>query len=98
MIIVLAWPTEDFRVVTDAGYDLGKPRKTEKILVGSAAVWSNNSSGNDLEKAAAYVKKESQEESGIQGIEIFTYPDSEPDPLSHARQQVLENLKPKRKI
>lgn len=91
MWIVLAWVEEDFRVVSDSGYDLGKAVKTEKFLIGKSTIWKREGTDADKVKAQEFAKKETFGNLDAHP-QIFTYSDNESDPLTQARKDVLKTV------
>jgi hypothetical protein len=84
--IVLAWVTEDFRVVRERRRDLGERPELEKFNVGKAAMWLNRGTDADVAKARAYARAESDSD---KTIHVFVYPSSVKDPLGAAKKDVL---------
>lgn len=87
-IIVLASLVEDYKVVSDEGYDLGRKKKVETYLRPVALVWKLNGGPADVAKARAYAEQE--------GYKVFLYPVTEDDPLGRAKRDVKKTA-PRRK-
>lgn len=88
-IITLARLVEDYKVVSDAGYDLGRKKKVETYLRPEALVWKLNGGPGDVAKARAYAEQE--------GYRVFLYPVTEDDPLGQAKKDVAKKTAPRRK-
>lgn len=86
--IVLARLEDDFRVVSDAGRDLGRAPKIERFHRPAAVVWLNEGDALDAQKARAFAAKE--------GYRVFLYPVTEREPLARAKRDVARPLRRKR--
>ena len=83
--IVIAWTAEDCRPVGPmARIDLGERTKLEWFPVGRSAMWKNQGTDADVEKARAYAATQD-------GYRVFVYPATEPTPLARARRDVLKD-------
>ncbi len=89
MIIVLAWKTEDILILKAGQPDIGIPPKIKKIEIGKAATWKFDGDENDLKKAIEY-SKTPEMFGGVPGQKVFSYPDTEMEPLERARKDILK--------
>ena len=90
--IVLAWTTEDFRVVGEARIDMGERPKLEAFQAPHAAIWLLRGTAADFQKAKTYAGKETDYK-----VTVFAYPTSEADPIARAKRDVLDAPARKRK-
>ena len=83
MQIVIARLDEE-TVISELGQiDIGRPHKFKSVPKPLAAMWlSEGGNETDLEKCRAYVLKIND------GWQVFTYPQTENDPLGRAKKDV----------
>jgi hypothetical protein len=83
--IVAAWVVTDFEVVSQGRRDLGERPKLREVKVPKAVMWANKGTSEDVEKAKAWARKETDHE-----VAVLVYPTSEPDPMGRAKRDVLK--------
>lgn len=77
MVIVIAHTVIDREPVGSWRHDLGEHPKFIEVTRAKTAIWLNDGTEADVEKAKAYAASED--------AYVFTYPTSEPDPLKRAK-------------
>lgn len=83
MQIVIARLDEDTMIAEYGQLDIGRPHKFKSVPKPIAAMWlSEGGDETDLEKCRAYVRKIND------GWKVFTYPQTERDPLGAAKRDV----------
>lgn len=83
MQIVLARLDEDTVIAEHGQLDIGRPHRFKAVPKPIAAMWlSEGGDATDLEKCRAYVLKIND------GWRVFTYPQTEKDPLGRAKADV----------
>lgn len=79
--IVLGKLITETEVISTDGVDLGKRPKTRLIKVPQTINWLYNGTDEDVKKALAFGEPE--------GYSVFTYPESETDPLGRCKREML---------
>lgn len=81
--IVLAWLSDERRMVRERRTDLGELPVFEDYVLPHSAMWMNRGTEEDLQKAVDYAGRQSHRHA------VYAYPRSEGDPLGRARAEIM---------
>ena len=84
MHILIAQAVEAAEVVSDAGWDLGRPKKIRRYMTGRACTWLLDGTNDDLAKARAHAARQGE------GWIAVVAPPGHPDPLAWGREQAIK--------